>query len=340
MAMFRAEDVTYTALRALDPSRTICFLPVSALEVHGPHLPLGMDYYMARWMAEETGRRFHADHPEWSVIQYPPLPLGTDELPLAGSMSVPQRTVYRAVIGYGRSLARAGFQYVVVTNGHGGPRHAAALEAACRRVSRKCGIQMFTPSIAVLHGIVTGRRFPDLEAIVGRPLTPEERAALVGGEHAGGWETAFMLAQEERLVEPRWKELGPNGPPHFWPIEKIAHVSGPWLQRLGLAGEDFYEIGRSLAGGVGWLLNTHYGYGGPAVSYQGNPSVASAELGRAFRELMVRDCLQIVEDVVFGEKDAIQVRSIASRPPMIQPWFWRRAGLALAALASALLLLA
>ncbi len=324
MGVLRAEELTYTALRALDATRTICFLPVSALEVHGPHLPLGMDYFMARWMAEETGRRFLADHPDWAVIQYPPLPLGTDELPLAGSMSVPQRTVYRAVVSHGRSLARAGFQYVVVTNGHGGPRHAAALEAACRTVSRKCGIQMFTPSIAVLHAIVSGRRFEELEGILGRSLTPEEREALVGGEHAGGWETAFMLAQNERLVEAGWKGLGPNGPPSFRAIEEITRRSGTWLERLGLVGEEYHEIGRALAGGIGWLLNTHYGYGGPAVSYQGNPSVASPELGHAFRELMVRDCLLQVEDVVFGGKPAMRVRSIASRAPMIQPWFWPR----------------
>ena len=97
MPIVRAEDLTYTKLRALDPSRALCFQPVSALEVHGPHLPFGMDFYMARWMAEETGRRFAAAHPDWTVVHLPPLPLGTDELPLAGSMHARQRTVYDAV---------------------------------------------------------------------------------------------------------------------------------------------------------------------------------------------------------------------------------------------------
>src|SRR5690606_39312822 len=68
------------------------------------------------------------------------------------------RTVYTALVAHGRSLARAGFANVVVTNGHGGPRHAAALEAACRKVSRRTGIRMFTPSIVTLHRIVTGGR--------------------------------------------------------------------------------------------------------------------------------------------------------------------------------------
>src|SRR5450830_1390482 len=75
MAYVRAEELSYTKVRALDTSRTICFQPVSALEVHGPHLPLGMDLFMARWMAEETGRRFADAHPDWTVVQQPPLPL-------------------------------------------------------------------------------------------------------------------------------------------------------------------------------------------------------------------------------------------------------------------------
>jgi len=41
MPIVRAEDLTYTRVRALDMARTLCFQPVSALEVHGPHLGRG-----------------------------------------------------------------------------------------------------------------------------------------------------------------------------------------------------------------------------------------------------------------------------------------------------------
>ena len=34
--LFRAEELNYSQVRALNPERTIAFLPVSALEVHGP----------------------------------------------------------------------------------------------------------------------------------------------------------------------------------------------------------------------------------------------------------------------------------------------------------------
>ncbi len=76
MEVVQGAELTYTKVRSLNMDSTICFQPVSALEVHGPHLPLGMDYFMARWMAEETGRRFAAAHPDWTVVQLPPLPWG------------------------------------------------------------------------------------------------------------------------------------------------------------------------------------------------------------------------------------------------------------------------
>ena len=321
LAFHRAEDLTYAQVRRFDRARTIAFLPVSALEVHGPHLPLGMDWYMARWMAEETARRFAERHPAWTVVALPALSIGADELPLRGSMSVPPRMLYRAVVAQGRALAKAGYGFVVVTNGHGGPRHAAALEAACRWVSRRRRIAMFTPSIAVLHRIITGGRFELTEELLGRALSERERHGLVIGEHAGAWETSFMLAQDASLVDDAWPTLGPLAPPPWKPLARL----GEWLaarrERRGRDATKLREGVEGLAGSIGWLLNARFGYGGREVTYKGDPSVASIELGRAFREILARDCLQIVEQVTAGRRVPEDVRSIASDHAVIQPGF-------------------
>jgi creatinine amidohydrolase/Fe(II)-dependent formamide hydrolase-like protein len=337
--VLHAEDITYTQVRAFDRDRTIAFLPVSALEVHGPHLPLGSDMFTARWMAEDTAKAFAAAHPDWTVVRFLPLTLGTDELPLRGSMSTTQRELYRVLLAHGASLAQAGYRYVVVTNGHGGPRHAAALEAACRQVSRRHGIEMFTPSIAVLYGIVTGQRFDRLETVLGRHLTAQERAGLLNGEHAATMETSLILAERPDLVDPVYHQLGQAGPPPFRPVAALG------LPLAGLIGRGdpqrqakVQEVVGSLAGGIGWLLNARYGYGGPEVTYQGDPSAASAELGHAIRQVAVEDCLALVESVVRGERRAVEVRSIASDPALIQPLFLRRAALAAAALGTLFLL--
>jgi creatinine amidohydrolase len=317
----RGEELSYNQVRRLDRAQTIAFLPVSALEVHGPHLPLGMDWYMARWMAEESARRFGERHPEWTVVSMPPLAIGTDELPLRGSMNLPPRTLYRAVVAAGRALARAGYGYVVVTNGHGGPRHAAALEAACRWVSRRYGISMFTPSIAVLHRIVTGERFEVVESLIGRALSERERHGLTIGEHAGGWETSFMLAQDASLVDASYTSLGPLAPPLFRPLARV----GAWIasrrQRRGKDASKVREAFDGIAGSIGWLLNCRFGYGGREVTYKGDPSVASVEIGLAFREMLARDCLEMAEAVTAGRQVAEEIRSIASDHAVIQPGF-------------------
>jgi creatinine amidohydrolase/Fe(II)-dependent formamide hydrolase-like protein len=338
--LLRGEELKLGQFRSFDPERTICFIPVSSLEVHGPHLPVGMDVFMARWMAEETARHFAEAHPDWAVVVYLPLTVGTDELPLPGSMHVSQPTLYGVLTAQGRSLAEAGYRYAVLTNGHGGARHAAALEAACHAVSRRHGINMFTPSIAVLHAIVSGRRFDAIEAALGRPLTQDERAHLVGGEHAAGWETSFLLAERAELVDPSYQHLGPDGPPAFHPVLAVGRWFAKALARDGSkANGSLEEMLRSLAGSIGWLLNAHFGYGGHEVTYNGNPSVASVELGHAFRQVMVDDCLAVVERVVRGEQRAEEVRSIASEPALIQPYFWRRLGLSAAAVVALMMVL-
>ena len=320
--MLRAEELTYSQIRRFDRARTIAFQPVSALEVHGPHLPIGMDWYMAGWMAEESARRFTERHPEWTVVAMPALAIGTDELPLRGSMNVPPRTLYRAVVSHGRALARAGYGYVVVTNGHGGPRHAAALEAACRWVSRRYGIAMFTPSIAVLHRIITGGRFELTESLLGRALTDAERHGLVIGEHAGAWETSFMLAQDAALVGSEYRSLGPLAPPRWKPLARVGDWIAARRERRGKDASKVRQAFDGLAGSLGWLLNAKFGYGGREVSYKGDPSVASVELGHAFREILARDCLEIVEQVTAGRRVASAVRSIASDHAVIQPGFF------------------
>ena len=93
-------------------------------------------------------------------------------------------------------------------------------------------------------------------------------------------------------------------------------LSKPWRDatklRQGIEG---------LAGSIGWLLNARFGYGGREVTYKGDPSVASVELGQAFREILARDCLHVVEQVTAGRRVPEDVRSIASDHAVIQPGF-------------------
>ena len=329
-----ADELTYSQIQNLPKERTICFCAVSALEVHGPHLPIGADLHQAVWMADETARRFAERHPDWTVLRYPPLPIGTDELPLPGSINPPARVVYEVVLAFGRGLARAGFRHIVLTNAHGGPRHAAGLEAACRKISRRHGIAMITPAIRALHAMVSGRKLEEVERRIGRPLTDAEREGLLSGEHAGTWETAWYLARRPDLVTPEYKNLENESPPAFAPLAALGERLAGWLERRGReAGADKVRTTfGALAESFGWLLNARSGYGrgGDRVSYKGWPAVASPEVGAAYAEMPVEMCLEDVEAVVAGRLAPSEVRSIASGPVVIQPWFLRVAAVVLA----------
>src|SRR5262245_51696055 len=111
------------ALDALDRARTVIVLTVSPLEAHGPHLPVGVDAIAARHFAETIAERLAAGRPDWSVLLAPTLHLGSFTFDAVGTVSVRQRVVRDMLVDYGGSLARSGFRYILVANGHGGPGH-------------------------------------------------------------------------------------------------------------------------------------------------------------------------------------------------------------------------
>ena len=198
---------------------------------------------------------------------------------------------------------------------------------------------MFSPSIAVLHAITTGVFNDEVEERLGRPLTEIERDGMLCGEHAGTWETSFMLAQNPALVEEGYQHLAKEQPPPFLPFLAAGNKLIELQEKLGSDTSQTQEMVERLAGGLGWLLNTKRGYGGPAVSYKGIPAAASAEIGEIFRELLARECLRHVEDVTSGRKSAIEVRSIASDTVLIQPNFFANVGIAAAAIVGILAIL-
>ena len=181
---------------------------------------------MARWMAEEAGRRFAERHPDWTVVQLPLLPLGADELPLPGSVEVSGEDAVRGAAG-ARAEPRA--RRLRERRGDQRPRRTAPRGGARGGVSQ--GEQ------APRHPHVHARRSSSctassradararVEELLGRSLSERERTALLRGEHAGAWETSFMLAERPELVEPGHEALVERQPPAFAPLAR-------WGERL------------------------------------------------------------------------------------------------------------
>ncbi|PYV01030.1 MAG: hypothetical protein DMG26_14420 [Acidobacteria bacterium] len=158
---------------------------VSPLEEHGPHLPIGTDLFHAEYFSEELAKRIIEANTGWTVLIGPSLPIGASAFDQAGTLLARARTVRNATLDYGAALARHGFRYILVTNGHAGPRHVVALEEAAAVVSRRYGARMLSLSGPVLWKFLRGKFNDRLEPLLGRPLTEAEREAMRGDAHGG-----------------------------------------------------------------------------------------------------------------------------------------------------------
>ncbi len=114
--MDRISWVTYEARVKRDAP--VVFLPVGALEQHGPHLPLGVDAMLSTAVAAETARRVDG-------LVAPPLNYGyKSQARCGGGQTFPGTTSLDAASLIGlvqdviRELARHGVRRIVVVDGH------------------------------------------------------------------------------------------------------------------------------------------------------------------------------------------------------------------------------
>src|SRR5712691_3320343 len=116
--ILRLAELSFTRLEALERRRTVVIFAVSPLEEHGPHLPVGTDLFHAEFFNQELAKRLLEGKPDWTVLLAPSLPVGASAFDKAGTLLVRARTVRNVTLDYGVALARHGFAYILVTNGH------------------------------------------------------------------------------------------------------------------------------------------------------------------------------------------------------------------------------
>jgi creatinine amidohydrolase len=295
LTVHRLEEMSTPALDALDRDRTLVLLPVSPLEEHGPHLPVGVDAFAARHFAEALAERITAARPGWSAVLAPTLHLGSFTFDTVGTVRIRQRVVRDAVVDYGASLARAGFRWIVVANGHGGPGHLVALEEASAIVSRRHRVTMASVSGYLAWQFLRGRYLPAIEDALGRGLSAEERAAFADDAHGGLWETSLMLWLRPDLVANDYRDL---------PAAR-------------------YSLARRLV--------PNYPLRGGGQGYVGHPALADPAFARATSAVLLAEGLDLVNGLLDGTVKPDQRRSPFWALPFLRTNFWPVVGAAVAA---------
>jgi len=299
--ILRLAELSFPRIEALDRERTVVLFAVSPLEEHGPHLPVGTDLFHAEYFNEALAKRLDEVKPGWTAVIGPPIPVGASAFDKAGTLLVRARTVRNAALDYGAALARHGFRFIIVTNGHGGPRHVVALEEAAAAVSRRYGVRMLSVSGPILWNLLRGRYTGRLEPLLGRPLTQAEREALRGDAHGGLWETSLLMRVRPDLVDPAHANLAP--------------VRFPLIDALR------YNYPLRLGNQMGYI---------------GSPAAATPEFGQAAERLLLDILWEAVRPMFDAADEHWQQTSFWYRVPFMRtafPYVAVAAGLLLVAAA-------
>jgi creatinine amidohydrolase len=192
--MIRLADCTHPQVRALARDRrAVVLLPLGAIEQHGPHLPLSVD-----WLgAEEIARRIapHLIRGGYRPVLAPSIPYGVSTLAIgwSGTVSLSARTLHGLVVEIVGALADHGFRRFVLTNYQADPDHLRAIGNVVRDLERRRRVQVlvagFTPDAPPDNAMSN----PRVSALMRSPA-PEFEG------HSGEVETSVMLSVAPRLV--------------------------------------------------------------------------------------------------------------------------------------------
>lgn len=285
--ILRWETITKKRFDEIDRARAIVLVTCSPLEVHGPHLPLGADLLEGEGLSERMVAHLPEAHRDRTFLKLPFIYAASDPVPQPGSLRFRVSTIIAVLEDLGRSLAAQGFQNVVVSNFHGSPRHFVAIEAACDKVSKACGINMVGLFSLMLTRLeVEGS---ELGHVLGHVpgVTPED---FVGDTHGGLVETSQLLALHPELIDPDYKDL-PRRDVDRWLAEK--GETKPDKPGAGLAA--LPQMLKSFKAGLHYFVEE---------TYSGQPGKASPELGEAFLDILGGKAAEAMTDLLDGKISA------------------------------------
>ncbi|MFC2101300.1 creatininase family protein, partial [Bacteroidota bacterium] len=154
-------------------------LPCGAIEQHGPHLPVDIDYFDAKYLAIKVAEA--TSDPKPFVLPAIPYGVSYHHDDFKGTISVSNESLSQLIYDIGMSLARNGIKKLILLNGHGD--NAPTLNFAAQMINRDA--QIF---VCIDTGETSDE---DLNKLIETP----------NDIHAGEIETSTSLAIRPELVK-------------------------------------------------------------------------------------------------------------------------------------------
>src|SRR6516165_5263713 len=124
-----------------EAARWIAVLPLAAVEQHGPHLPLGVDTFIAEAYLARVRRRLPEELPV-TFLPVQRIGVSLEHVAFPGTLTLSATTAIAAWTDLGESLARAGVRKLVLVTSHGG--NVAAMELVARDLRARFGMLAVT----------------------------------------------------------------------------------------------------------------------------------------------------------------------------------------------------
>lgn len=243
--VLRLEELTFPEVDAIDRQRSVFFLTFGNLEEHGPHIPVGSDYYIAIGVRDRLIDRLRAQHPDYDMVVVPVMPLGEGgandlarQFDHVGTFALRYSTLRDVAIDMGASIASKGFQNIFLIHAHGSPLHNIAFNEAARFVSDRYDVRMVNvSSLMFAEGFFS-------DAVLDRHLGEgwQQEIGITG--HAGTGETSVNLFLHD-LVKPSYRQLEPFVVKEFGDIFRL-HERPGWQGYWSDPSRASAEIGEDL----------------------------------------------------------------------------------------------
>lgn len=130
------EHMTWPEIEEYLKTVDTVLLPCGAIEQHGPHLPVDVDFYDARYMAFKVAEA--CKEPKPLVLPTVPFGVSYHHDDFKGTLSVTNDALSKFIYDIGMSLAKNGVRKIIILNGHGD--NAPTLTYAAQMINRDAKI--------------------------------------------------------------------------------------------------------------------------------------------------------------------------------------------------------